>query len=550
MAAAATLAAPAAAIGAARFASPTGTGTACTSAAPCDVVTAVNNAASGDDVTIEPGSYSVTTTLDDGGHTLTIHGRAGAPRPMITNSMTNGIQLMGPASSASYLELHITSKSGAGIGTTDRQTIDRVIVNVTNTEDTSPACTATSTMTDSVCWTAATNGIAAFNGNNGVTATATLRNDTLEATGTGGTAVYAQGFGSGASPTIALLNSIARGAGEDVLASNLNGTSATVTADHSNFATSMASGAGASAPSAGSGSNQTAAPQFVNATAGDFHEARSSPTIDTGADSPLNGSLDAAGLPRTMGTHTDIGAFEYPVPVCQPLNAATPFADALAVQLTCADPSGAAITSYTIVAFPTHGTISLNVPKGSVTYIPSSGFSGTDAFGFEATSANGTGAPATATINVGTPLSAQPAPKPAPTVPQDSQPRLSAAKFKACTRGAPIARACGTFISYTDSQAATTTFTVQGATAGVLSHGRCVKRPHKRKGKAHSRSCNRYVAVGSFKHSDKAGANRFHFTGRLSGHKLKPGRYRLISTPINAQGQSGATHNNNFSVIR
>jgi hypothetical protein len=135
-------------------------------------------------------------------------------------------------------------------------------------------------------------------------------------------------------------------------------------------------------------------------------------------------------------------------------------------------------------------------------------------------------------------------------VPKDSQPKLSAAKFAACARGATIAKRCGTFISYTDSQAATTTFTVQRTSAGVLAQGRCIKPPHRHKGSAHRRSCTRYVTVGSFKHPDKTGANRFHFSGRLDGHKLKPVRYRLLSKPVNTQGQTGNTHTNNFGVIR
>ena len=83
----------------ARFASPTGTGSACTQAAPCDIVTAVNNASSKDDVTIEPGTYGsptpLTTTLDDGGNTLTIHGEAGQPRPVIITHAGFGIELLG-----------------------------------------------------------------------------------------------------------------------------------------------------------------------------------------------------------------------------------------------------------------------------------------------------------------------------------------------------------------------------------------------------------------------------------------------------------------------
>ena len=33
------------------------------------------------------------------------------------------------------------------------------------------------------------------------------------------------------------------------------------------------------------------------------------------------------------------------------------------------------------------------------------------------------------------------------------------------------------------------------------------------------------MLLGTFTHSDKAGANRLRFAGRLRGHALRPGRY-------------------------
>ena len=65
----------------ARYASPSGGGDTCTQAQPCDIVEAVNNASAGDDITILPGGYAPSVTLDDQGRALSIHGRAGQPRP-------------------------------------------------------------------------------------------------------------------------------------------------------------------------------------------------------------------------------------------------------------------------------------------------------------------------------------------------------------------------------------------------------------------------------------------------------------------------------------
>lgn len=91
----------------------------------------------------------------------------------------------------------------------------------------------------------------------------------------------------------------------------------------------------------------------------------------------------------------------------------------------------------------------------------------------------------------------------------------------------------GATVSYTGSQPATTTFSVQRAGAGRRQGDRCVKRT-KRNGR--HRRCTRYLTLGGFKHIDAAGANRFRFTGRVRHRKLRPGRYRLRAVPRNSAG--------------
>jgi hypothetical protein len=84
----------------------------------------------------------------------------------------------------------------------------------------------------------------------------------------------------------------------------------------------------------------------------------------------------------------------------------------------------------------------------------------------------------------------------------------------------------GAIVSFTDSAAATTTFTVLKPTPGYRSGGRCVAhRPAK--ASKHVKRCTRWVSVGSFSHDDIAGTNRFRFSGRIGHHPLKRGRYRL-----------------------
>jgi hypothetical protein len=43
---------------------------------------------------------------------------------------------------------------------------------------------------------------------------------------------------------------------------------------------------------------------------------------------------------------------------------------------------------------------------------------------------------------------------------------------------------------------------------------------------------------GSFELSGSAGENPFHFTGRLGGRKLPPGRYELVASPEKVSNSS------------
>jgi hypothetical protein len=87
---------------------------------------------------------------------------------------------------------------------------------------------------------------------------------------------------------------------------------------------------------------------------------------------------------------------------------------------------------------------------------------------------------------------------------------LAPARFAPQPKGGPIAKgACtrGTHVRYLDDLATDTTFTVLRAQSGRL------------------------VAVGRFVHHDRAGKNRFRFSGRVKGRPLKPGSYELQAVP-------------------
>jgi uncharacterized delta-60 repeat protein len=124
---------------------------------------------------------------------------------------------------------------------------------------------------------------------------------------------------------------------------------------------------------------------------------------------------------------------------------------------------------------------------------------------------------------------------------------IKPAKFRAARRGGSISSKAGARISYSNSRAATTTFTVARVLAGRRSGKRCVAPTARNRG---AKRCTRFVGVrGSFTHVDVAGKNSFRFTGRVRRKALKPGPYRLDARP-RAGGQVGKTVSVRFRILR
>jgi hypothetical protein len=146
------------------------------------------------------------------------------------------------------------------------------------------------------------------------------------------------------------------------------------------------------------------------------------------------------------------------------------------------------------------------------------------------------------------PASPLPAPKPLAGV--ISALTISPSALFAAPSGATIsaitssAKKYGAKISYRDSQAATTTFTVLRETSGRKQGKSCKKPSNSNK---HGKRCTLYVQVGSFTHADKAAANSFHFSGRLKGRRLAPGSYRLQAVAHDAAG-NGVAVDKSFTI--
>ena len=130
---------------------------------------------------------------------------------------------------------------------------------------------------------------------------------------------------------------------------------------------------------------------------------------------------------------------------------------------------------------------------------------------------------------------------------------LSPTRFRAAGSG-PSATAArrrrappvGTTVTWRDAAAATATFAIQRPTAGRKSAGRCVRpiRANRRRAR-----CTRWTTIGTFTHADTAGPNRLHFTGRIHGHKLTPGSYRLTATARIGRGTPSTARTAAFRLV-
>ena len=118
--------------------------------------------------------------------------------------------------------------------------------------------------------------------------------------------------------------------------------------------------------------------------------------------------------------------------------------------------------------------------------------------------------------------------------------RISPATFRSALAGGAVSGKGprGTEVRYALSAAATVRFTVQRRATGRRLGHRCVARTRRTAGR---RACTRLVIQhGRFSHRGGAGTNTFHFSGRLAGRRLRPGRYRLVAIPVSAVGKGRA----------
>ncbi len=95
-------------------------------------------------------------------------------------------------------------------------------------------------------------------------------------------------------------------------------------------------------------------------------------------------------------------------------------------------------------------------------------------------------------------------------------------------------------VSYSLDVAASVRFGVQRAAGGRRVGGRCTAPAKSNRAQP---ACTRLLALrGGFTRTRPAGADRFRFTGRISGRTLTPGSYRLVATPTGGRPAARTLH--------
>ena len=317
------------------YASPTGVslGTCVDPSQPCLLQTAIDHAIAGGEVVLEPGTYTSTQSPITVTKPLDIHGEYDQPAPTIVNDHSTcatsdancagqaTIRLGGTSGTLRHVRVLATGNPGAGPDAieaynpqdTDRETIEDVYVE--SVDGVALFTQGDVLVRDTVAWTPSSIWAAIEAAAPAVTAPhAQVQLENVTAIGgpnARGVWVYANCIVDGCGVDLYSENSIMRGGTGDVYPSGAFNGGFSVRVSHSNYdATNVYI--------QDTGGQQTAQPQFVDATGGDFRELETSPTRDAGIASSDLGPVSLGGSSRTFGSAPDIGAYEWtPAPPVQ-----------------------------------------------------------------------------------------------------------------------------------------------------------------------------------------------------------------------------------------
>ncbi|MDX6687921.1 MAG: hypothetical protein QOF86_4049, partial [Baekduia sp.] len=307
----------------------------CSAAAPCTLDSALSTATNGDTVVVGVGTYPG-GSRSNAGKAITIRGAVIGPgRPLIQGSMS----LTGAGARLSDVEVRRITVGPGAVDVGAGAVADRVIGSAGTTN--SDGCTIRpgGTLMNALCVSAnptSSSGLAS----QGASGTMTAHNITL----LGHYGYFSNAGNNTSDPGVTMADSIARtnSLGIDIM---LNWGLSTFI--NTNFTTLTTGGSGAAANTG----QQTAAPVFRGA--GDYRESSTSPTIDAGSDAAAPGELDLDGNLRKIGTHTDLGAYEF-VPGPPLVGAVVPSPlTTTSAMLNAAVDSRGGVTSYRLDYGPT-----------------------------------------------------------------------------------------------------------------------------------------------------------------------------------------------------
>jgi hypothetical protein len=305
-----------------RYAAPAGSGAECTQTKPCSLNEALAKAKANDEVIVTGGSYTLSAfaALPFGATGAYVHGDFSGPRPTISGSVAGPIiAIVPPKSRVSYLDISNSSVGSSALYCGNEVVAERLRLAAKALAGVGLQMSGSCTATDSVVRADGEMSIGVLASGESPAFPGSVRNLTAIATGpkSTGLRVTNSGFGIGVSYTLKIRNSIVSGDEYDLRTFYGLSGPGNIDVAYSNFdaakpepSTTIAQGPG----------NQTTAPLFVNAGAGDYREAAGSPTIDAGTAEGIS-TIDFDGNPRALGAAPDIGAYEVVPP---PVLAAAP----------------------------------------------------------------------------------------------------------------------------------------------------------------------------------------------------------------------------------
>ncbi len=270
--------------------------------------------------------------------------------------------------------------------------------------------------------------------------------------------------------------------------------------------------------------------------------APGSPAIDAaGTGCP---ATDARGVLRPAGGSCDIGAFELATPAATTGQASSIATMSAVVSATASNPDlagASAVFQYgTTTAYGTSTpaqtlsptTAAAQLSAALIALAPATTYH----FRIVVTNAAGSVTGTDQTFTTAQPTTSGGSPPPVP-------PQIANLKITPAT----LSLHRTATVSYTDTQAARTTFTLQRAMPGRLNRRSCVT-PGK-PNHSSRRHCTRWVNAGAtLTHNDTAGADHFLLAARQIARKLALGQYRLQATP-RANGLTGHTLTATLRVV-